>query len=230
MNQNNQKYITKSNQYISLKTQKIPKKNFNLKNARSPNFNSNAFTNYIEKKAKKKIDIINNNNNNINNNNKNVKKTKNKYSAFVSMKKKQLERTQSHLNQVNKISKIKLDKTKKENNTVLYLDNQTQNYHTNQPTYINYQNYKNIDLNIDIDPRQEYDDLIYDQIEEFNSQQKYLTDDENLISKFKGLTKDNQGREICKPVIENIIQSKKNYLNQLKDNIVEYQKLLTKYK
>ena len=118
----------------------------------------------------------------------------------------------------------------KENNTVLYLDNQTQNYHTNQPTYINYQNYKNIDLNIDIDPRQEYDDLIYDQIEEFNSQQKYLTDDENLISKFKGLTKDNQGREICKPVIENIIQSKKNYLNQLKDNIVEYQKLLTKYK
>ena len=76
MNQNNQKYITKSNQYISLKTQKIPKKNFNLKNARSPNFKSNAFTNYIEKKAKKKIDIINNNNNNINNNNKNVKKTK----------------------------------------------------------------------------------------------------------------------------------------------------------
>ena len=230
MNQNNQKYITKSNQYISLKTQKIPKKNFNLKNARSPNFKSNAFTNYIEKKAKKKIDIINNNNNNINNNNKNVKKTKNKYSALVSMKKKQLERTQSHSNQVNEISKIKLDKTKKENNTVLYLDNQTQNYHTNQPTYINYQNYKNIDLNIDIDPRQEYDDLIYDQIEEFNSQQKYLTDDENLISKFKGLTKDNQGREICKPVIENIIQSKKNYLNQLKDNIFEYQKLLTKYK
>ena len=142
-----------------------------------------SFAIIYKHKTKKKIDIINNNNNNINNNNKNVKKTKNKYSAFVSMKKKQLERTQSHSNQVNKISKIKLDKAKKENNTVLYLDNQAQTYHTNQPTYINYQNYKNIDLNIDIDPRQEYDDLVNDQIEEFNSQQKYLTDDKILINK-----------------------------------------------
>ena len=72
--------------------------------------------------------------------------------------------------------------------------------------------------------------MITDQIDDINSQQKYLTDDKILINKFKGLAKDNEGKEMYKPVIENIIQSKMNYLNQLQDNIVEYKKLLNKYK
>ena len=108
----------------------------------------------------------------------------------------------------------------------MYQNNLNINYQTNPPRYIIH---KNIDLNIDIDPRQEYDDLVTDQIDEYNSQQKYLTEDHNLISKVKGLTINDEGKQIYKPVIENIIQSKMNYLNQLQDNIVEYKKLLHKY-
>ena len=56
-----------------------------------------------------------------------------------------------------------------------------------------------------------------------------MTEDGNLINKFKGLTKDNEGKKKFKPVIENIIQSKMNYLNKLQDNILEYKNLLNKY-
>jgi hypothetical protein len=44
------------------------------------------------------------------------------------------------------------------------------------------------------------------------------------------LAKDNEGKEMYKPVIENIIQSKMNFLNQWQDNIFEYNKLLNNYK
>ena len=50
------------------------------------------------------------------------------------------------------------------------------------------------------------------------------------MHKVKGLTKDNQAKQIYKPVIENIIESKMNYLNKLQNNIIEYKKLLHKYK
>ena len=110
-----------------------------------------------------------------------------------------------------------------------YKENQQiKNYRGVYNSYKNsYHNNRNIDLNIDIDPGQ---DLVYDQIDVINSQEKYLTEDGNLINKFKGLTKDNLGKQIYTPVIENIIQSKQNYLNQLQDNIIEYKKLIYNYK
>ena len=153
-------------------------------------------------------------------------KLKNKYSAYVESKKRQLSINQSHSNKIKNISKPNLDKNKPINNTVIYPPNKITDYQNKIPNYVVH---KNIDLNIDIDPRQQYDDLVNDQIEEINSQQKYLTDDGNLISKFKGLTKDNEGKQIYKPVIENIIQSKMDYLNKLQNNIIEYKNLLHKY-
>ena len=154
------------------------------------------------------------------------KKLKNKYSTFVESKKRQLSKTQSHSSKSKDLSNFNINKNKNINNTVIYPPNKISNHQNKIPNYVVH---KNIDLNIDIDPRQQYDDLLNDQLEEINSQQKYLTDDGNLISKFKGLTKDNEGKQIYKPVIENIIQSKMNYLNKLQDNIIEYKKLLNKY-
>ena len=102
--------------------------------------------------------------------------------------------------------------------------NQKNNYNNN---FVYNSNTKNIDLNVDTDPGE---GLIHDQMGVINSQQKYLTEDGKLINKFKGLAKDNVNKQIYTPVIENIIQSKMNYLNKLQDNIKEYKKLLYNYK
>ena len=235
INQNKNKPIIKSNKNISLKAQKLKKKKVNFDEQRSPNFKNNAFTNYVDKnntnQNKKKLSTkITSNNQNKQLPKKTVEskgqKLKNKYSAYVESKKRQLSINQSHSNKIKNISKQNLDKNKPINNTVIYPPNKITNYQNKIPNYVVH---KNIDLNIDIDPRQQYDDLVNDQIEEINSQQKYLTDDGNLISKFKGLTKDNEGKQIYKPVIENIIQSKMDYLNKLQNNIIEYKNLLHKY-
>ena len=235
INQNKNKPIIKSNKNISLKAQKLKKKKVNFDEQRSPNFKNNAFTNYVDKnntnQNKKKLSTkITSNNQNKQLPKKTVEtkgqKLKNKYSAYVESKKRQLSINQSHSNKIKNISKPNLDKNKPINNTVIYPPNKITNYQNKIPNYVVH---KNIDLNIDIDPRQQYDDLVNDQIEEINSQQKYLTDDGNLISKFKGLTKDNEGKQIYKPVIENIIQSKMDYLNKLQNNIIEYKNLLHKY-
>ena len=234
--QNKNKPIINSNKNISLKAQKLKRKKFNFDEQRSPNFKNNAFINYLDKnnsnQNKKKLSSKSNNNyqnkplqkKTIENKGQNVK---NKYSTYVESKKRQLTKNQSHSNKFKDPFKPNLDKNKPVNNTMIYPPNKISNFPTNKiPNYIVH---KNIDLNIDIDPRQQYDDLVNDQIEELNSQQKYLTDDGNLISKFKGLTKNNEGKQIYKPVIENIIQSKMNYLNKLQDNIIEYKNLLNKY-
>ena len=235
INQNKNKPIIKSNKNISLKAQKLKKKKVNFDEQRSPNFKNNAFTNYVDKnnsnQNKKKLSTkITSNNQNKQLPKKTVEskgqKLKNKYSAYVESKKRQLSINQSHSNKIKNISKQNLDKNKPINNTVIYPPNKITDYQNKIPNYVVH---KNIDLNIDIDPRQQYDDLVNDQIEEINSQQKYLTDDGNLISKFKGLTKDNEGKQIYKPVIENIIQSKMDYLNKLQNNIIEYKNLLHKY-
>ena len=235
INQNKNKPIINSNKNISLKAQKLKKKKFNFDEQRSPSFKNNAFNNYLDKnnsnQNKKKLS------NKIKSNNQNKplpkksvetkgQKVKNKYATYVESKKRQLSINQSHSNKIKNISKPFPDKNKPINNTVIYPPNKIPNYQNKFPNYVVH---KNIDLNIDIDPRQQYDDLVNDQIEEINSQQKYLTDDGNLISKFKGLTKDNEGKQIYKPVIENIIQSKMDYLNKLQDNIIEYKNLLNKY-
>ena len=103
--------------------------------------------------------------------------------------------------------------------------NNSYNQNLNNFQY-NYNN-QNSEYNFDNDPGK---GLIYDQIDVINSQQKYLTEDGKLINKFKGLTKDSVNKQIYTPVIENIIQSKMNYLNKLQDNIIEYKKLLYNYK
>ena len=235
INQNKNKPKINSNKNISLKAQKPKNKKYNFNEQRSPNFKNNAFINYLDKNNssqnnKKLSTKINSNNQNKPLQKKNFEtkgqKLKNKYSAYVESKKRQLSINQSHSNKIKNISKPNLAKNKPINNTVIYPPNKIPNYQNKIPNYVMH---KNIDLNIDIDPKQQYDDLLNDQLEEINSQQKYLTDDGNLISKFKGLTKDNEGKQIYKPVIENIIQSKMNYLNKLQDNIIEYKNLLNKY-
>ena len=235
INQNKNKPKINSNKNISLKAQKPKNKKFNFNEQRSPNFKNNAFINYLDKNNssqnnKKLSTKINSNNQNKPLQKKNFEtkgqKLKNKYSTYVESKKRQLSINQSHSNKIKNISKPNLAKNKPINNTVIYPPNKIPNYQNKIPNYVMH---KNIDLNIDIDPKQQYDDLLNDQLEEINSQQKYLTDDGNLISKFKGLTKDNEGKQIYKPVIENIIQSKMDYLNKLQDNIIEYKNLLNKY-
>ena len=233
LNQNKSKFVANSNKNIKLNTQKLKNRNLNPNQQRSPNLRKTAFTNYLNKKhtTENNKNVTNNNKSNNKNNKNNTKNTKqgtkNRYSTLVANKKKQLDRTQSYSNNINDYTKENINKDKIAKNAITYNNNFENNYITNPPRYAVL---KNIDLNNDIDPRQEYDDLITDQIDDINSQQKYLTDDKILINKFKGLAKDNEGKEMYKPVIENIIQSKMNYLNQLQDNIVEYKKLLNKYK
>ena len=235
INKNKNNFIANSNTNFALNRQQLIKNNINYRVQVSPNYKNNEPTHYFNKKEtveNKKIYTNKKNNNRNSNYIKNIKttnkdkKNNNKYSTFVADKKKQLDKSQSYSKQIKGLTKPNLDKNQKTNNKVLYQNNLNINYQTNPPRYIIH---KNIDLNIDIDPRQEYDDLVTDQIDEYNSQQKYLTEDHNLISKVKGLTINDEGKQIYKPVIENIIQSKMNYLNQLQDNIVEYKKLLHKY-
>ena len=223
MNQNKIKQTANSNKNISLNAKKITKKKFNLNGQRSPNIKNTAFNSNLKKlnsnknKEMQNIKIVNN-----------TKRLKtHKYSTLVENKKKQLNRTQSDSNKLKNLSNTNSDKIKivNINKTALYKNTNT--YLQNIPAYVVH---KNIDLNIDIDPRQEYEDLVTDHIEEMHSQEKYLTEDDLLMHKVKGLTKDNQAKQIYKPVIENIIESKMNYLNKLQNNIIEYKKLLHKYK
>ena len=228
INLNKDKPIVNSNKNITLKAQKMNKNKKNIQVQRSPNYKNNASYSYLNKTENKKLN--NKNKNNIQNRkiiNK-VNKGNNNYSTFIASKKQQLEGSKSHSNKVKDLSKVNLNKiNNKINNTVVYPPNTFKKYQNYAPPYVAH---KNIDLNIDIDPRQQYEDLVSDHIEDINSQQKYLTEDGNLINKFKGLTKDNEGKKKLKPVIENIIQSKMNYLNKLQDNILEYKNLLNKYK
>jgi len=223
MNQNKFKQTANSNKNISLNAKKITKKKFNLNGQRSPNIKNTAFNSNFKKlnsnknKEMQNIKIVNN-----------TKRLKtHKYSTLVENKKKQLNRTQSDSNKLKNLSNTNSDKIKIVNINKNALYKNTNTYQQNIPAYVVH---KNIDLNIDIDPRQEYEDLVTDHIEEMYSQEKYLTEDDLLIHKVKGLTKDNQAKQIYKPVIENIIESKMNYLNKLQNNIIEYKKLLHKYK
>ena len=235
INQNKNKPIINSNKNISFKTRKMNKNKKYLKEQTSPNFKNNASYHYLDKNEKnqniKKFNNKNTNNKNVDIQNKKMinkaNKGNNNYSSSIASKKRQLEGSKSHSNKFKDLSKINPDKNNKINNIIIYPPNTFKKYQTNDPPYVVH---KNIDLNIDIDPRQQYEDLVSDHIEDINSQQKYLTEDGNLINKFKGLTKDNEGKKKFKPVIENIIQSKMNYLNKLKDNIFEYKNLLNKYK
>ena len=236
INQNKNKQKINTNKNISLKAQKLSKKKLNFNEQRSPNFKNSAFLHYLDKNNSNHNNKKLSSKTNYNNQNKQQlqkktienkdKKLKNKYSTYVESKKRQLSKTQSHSSKSKDLSNFNINKNKNINNTVIYPPNKILNHQNKIPNYVVH---KNIDLNIDIDPRQQYDDLLNDQLEEINSQQKYLTDDGNLISKFKGLTKNNEGKQIYKPVIENIIQSKMNYLNKLQDNIIEYKNLLNKY-
>ena len=233
INRNKNNFVATSNKSISTKGQKLKKINLNEKRKRSPNLKNIAFNQYFNKNLITENSKNNNNNNNRNNNlakikiaNK-AKKSNTKYSTFLSNKKKQLDKNHSYSNEFRDLPISNLDKGKKINNTNQKRNNYNKNYQINQPCYIVH---KNIDLNNDVDPKQEYEDLITDHIDDINLQNKYLTDDKNLISKFQGLAKDSSGKQMFKPVLENIIQNKMNYLNQLQDNIVEYKKLLHKYK
>ena len=233
---------------IGQKSNKIMFTKNNTNNAyinkkKSPNYKKKENKKYFDKKN---TNISNNNNNSTNfqkkipKTSKDIKKRENQYSSIVNKKKKELQRAQTSSNKLNK-EKIykennysKIDRNHKINKTVInpikYYpsyqgnDNQKDNYKNN---YVYISNAKNIDLNIDTDPGE---GLIHDQMDVINSQQKYLTEDGKLINKFKGLTKDNLNKQIYTPVIENIIQSKMNYLNKLQDNIKEYKKLLYNYK
>ena len=229
INPNKNKPIINSNKNISLKAPKMNKNKKNMQGQRSPNYKNSASYNYLDKTESIQNKKLNNKNKNNIQNRKIVNKTNkvnNNYSTFIASKKQQLEGSKSHSNKIKDLSKVNLNKINKINNTVIYPPNTFKKYQNYDPPYVAH---KNIDLNIDIDPRQQYDDLVSDHIEDINSQQKYLTEDGNLINKFKGLTKDNEGKKKFKPVIENIIQSKMNYLNKLQDNILEYKNLLNKY-
>ena len=231
INRNKNNFVATSNKSISTKGQKLKKINLNEKRKRSPNLKNIAFNQYFNQNP-----ITENSKNNNNNKNNNLvgikiankaKKSNTKYSTFLSNKKKQLDKNHSYSNEFRDLPTANLDKGKKITNTNQKRNNYTKNYQTKPPHYIVH---KNIDLNNDVDPKQEYEDLITDHIDDINLQNKYLTDDKNLISKFQGLAKDSSGKQMFKPVLENIIQNKMNYLNQLQDNIVEYKKLLHKYK
>ena len=213
--------------------------NKNINTQKNQNLKNKPINNrYLEKK---------NTNSHLNKKSKNslstnIKKGE-KYKFSNVVKKKIFTRSQTSSSKINKPKGFKIKNSseitqnQKINNTISnplkyypsYQGNlQVQNYQKAYNSYnYDYQNNRNIDLNIDIDPGK---GLIYDQIDVINSQQKYLTEDGNLINKFKGLTKDNVGKQIYAPVIENIIQSKMNYLNQLQDNIIEYKKLIYNYK
>ena len=202
--------------------------NKNLNNQKIPNYSNNPINNrYFEKK---------NTNSYLNKKNQNFpgKKGENKL-------KKEFKRVQTSTNKINKSKGFKkkdsfgISQNQKVNKSMInpikyypsYQENYQEAYNSYNSYNNDYQNKRNIDLNIDIDPGK---GLIYDQMDVINSQEKYLTEDGKLINKFKGLTKDNLGKQIYAPVIENIIQSKQNYLNQLQDNIIKYKKLIYNYK
>ena len=236
-NNKNKKEPKTNKNLILLEGTKSNNKNINTQ--KNQNLKNKPINNrYLEKK---------NTNSHLNKKSKNslstnIKKGE-KYKFSNVVKKKIFTRSQTSSSKINKPKGFKIKNSseitqnQKINNTISnplkyypsYQGNlQIQNYQKAYNSYnYDYQNNRNIDLNIDIDPGK---GLIYDQIDVINSQQKYLTEDGNLINKFKGLTKDNVGKQIYAPVIENIIQSKMNYLNQLQDNIIEYKKLIYNYK
>ena len=235
---NKNQFGNKQNKNIIL-MKKIPNNN-NIVRQKSPNNKSKLSNNFLEKKNTH----INSMKNALNSKQKsnNQKKISNyKYSVAVNNKKKELQRAQTDAEKISKSKALQikgLTEVKQKNtamNPISYYpsynsNEKTHNYYSaidNNYQYNNNEINRNIDLNIDIDPGQ---GLIYDQMDVINSQQKYLTEDGKLINKFKGLTKDNMSKQIYTPVIENIIQSKMNYMNQLQDNINEYQKLLYNYK
>ena len=236
-NNKNKKEPKTNKNLILLEGTKSNNKNINTQ--KNQNLKNKPINNrYLEKK---------NTNSHLNKKSKNslstnIKKGE-KYKFSNVVKKKIFTRSQTSSSKINKPKGFKIKNSseitqnQKINNTISnplkyypsYQGNlQIQNYQKEYNSYnYDYQNNRNIDLNIDIDPGK---GLMYDQIDVINSQQKYLTEDGNLINKFKGLTKDNVGKQIYAPVIENIIQSKMNYLNQLQDNIIEYKKLIYNYK
>jgi kinesin family protein 2/24 len=245
-NQNKKIILTKNKNNMNINRQKnqnvnknLTNKYFQKKNTNYNNVNKKQALTLNHRPVTTKLTI-------------NPKKVSNhKYSIIVNNKKKELKRFQTNSNKISKSKDYKLkkiDNNKIINNTTInpikyypsYKGNNGQiynyyNVYNSLPNINNfnvsanhthYMNKRNTDLNIDIDPGK---DLIYDQIDVINSQQKYLTEDGNLINKFKGLTKDSVNKQIYKPVIENIIQTKQNYLNQLQDNIIEYKKLIYNY-
>ena len=214
---------------------------------KSPNLKNKVYNKYFEKKnTKTTITTKISTNLKPKLHESKSKKTENhKYSSIINNKRKELQRPKTNSGQVNKTkyyqikdyneikSNTKINKTT-ENPLRYYpsyqgnvqVNNNYNSYNGLESNNQYYGNNRNIDLNIDIDPGQ---DLLNDQIDVINSQQKYLTEDGKLINKFKGLTKDNVNKQIYTPVIENIIQSKMNYLSQLQDNIIEYKKLIYNY-
>ena len=224
--------------------------NSNLSRQKSPNFQKREINKFS---VKKNTDSLINNKN-INSKqfpaNSNPKKEEKKFSYLVNKKKKELQRAQTSSNKINKSKGFRINSSEintnnqKVNNAMTnqvknfpsyqgnYYSNEQKQYYNNSYNQnlnnfqYNYNN-QNSEYNFDNDPGK---GLIYDQIDVINSQQKYLTEDGKLINKFKGLTKDSVNKQIYTPVIENIIQSKMNYLNKLQDNIIEYKKLLYNYK
>ena len=224
----------------------------NMTRHKSPNYKNKIIGNYFGKKNTNSKKLISNMTQKpliIN-----KKKDNQKYSSTLNNKKKELQRAQTSSNKFNKtnVSKkrrvIDLKDNKKPNNSMMsnqikqpikYYQSYNSNNHVknefNLYDSMKYNNQikpnnQNKDANIDVDPGIINKELISGQIDVMKSQQKYLTEDGNLINKFKGLTKDNANKQIYTPVIENIIQSKMNYLNKLQDNIIEYKKLLYNYK
>ena len=239
INKNN--IAQKSNKIMLIKNNT---NNTKINKQKSPNYKSGINNNYFEKKSTNISSYNNKNSTNfqkkIPKTSNNIKKRENQYSSIVNKKKKELQRAQTSSNKLNK-EKVYKEKDYYKNyqnhkinktaiNQIKFYpsyqgnDNQNNNYKYN---YVYNSNNKNIDLNIDTDPGE---GLIHDQMGVINSQQKYLTEDGKLINKFKGLAKDNANKQMYTPVIENIIQSKMNYLNKLQDNIKEYKKILNNYK
>ena len=228
----------KSNNAILMKNNT---NNNNINKQKSPNYKNKA---YFDKKNTNISSCKNKNSSNFQKKNpktsNNIKKREHQYSSIVNKKKKELQRAQTSSNKLSK-EKVYKENDYVENNQNYKINktminpikyypsyqgdyNQKNNYNNN---FVYNSNTKNIDLNVDTDPGE---GLIHDQMGVINSQQKYLTEDGKLINKFKGLAKDNVNKQIYTPVIENIIQSKMNYLNKLQDNIKEYKKLLYNYK
>ena len=245
------KSTKKKGNIITMMRQKSPNYKSNNNNNNNNNNRNKVHNNYIEKKSKNNNKPVENKRPKpvITNKNKEIK---------LNTKKKELVRAQTSSNKINKTKAIKMKRgsnineiNKRQNYTVInQIKNPIKYYPSYQgnPQYVN-QNYnysynynylqgnnlinpynKNAGINIDINPGLMNNDLIYDQMDVIKSQQQYLTEDGNLINKFKGLTKDSVSKQIYTPVIENIIQSKVNYLNKLQDNIIEYKKLLYNYK
>ena len=73
---------------------------------------------------------------------------------------------------------------------------------------------------------EEQENLIANHMEIIKSEAKLLTEEGNLISKIKGITDDNYTMEEYVPKIEEIIGTKLNYFNELKQKIKEYKSLL----